>query len=158
MDRMARRPGAYRCRPTGGDAVRRPRRHRPHRDRTAAGRAPRSGRRGQPRQVAIPRDGQPRNSHAAQRHHRHERIAAGYAADAGRDDLRPGGKTSGDALLSLIEELLDYSKIEAGKIDLEHRPFALAGLIEDITELLAPRATARKMEIAAYIDEGLASR
>ncbi len=64
-------------------------------------------------------------------------------------------KTSGDALLSLIEELLDYSKIEAGKIDLEHRPFALATLIEDITELLAPRAQARKLEIAAYVDERL---
>src|ERR1700761_1487602 len=61
-------------------------------------------------------------------------------------------KTSGDALLSLIEELLDYSKIEAGKIDLEQRPFALAGLIEDITELLAPRAQARQLEIAAYVD------
>jgi len=64
-------------------------------------------------------------------------------------------KTSGDALLSLIEELLDYSKTEAGKIDLEHRPFALAALIEDITELLAPRAQARKLEIAAYVDERL---
>jgi PAS domain S-box-containing protein len=64
-------------------------------------------------------------------------------------------KTSGDALLALIEELLDYSKIEAGKIDLEHRPFALAALIEDIIELLAPRAQARKLEIAAYVDERL---
>jgi PAS domain S-box-containing protein len=64
-------------------------------------------------------------------------------------------KTSGDALLSLIEELLDYSKIEAGKIDLEHRPFALATLIEDITELLAPRAQLRQLEIAAYVDERL---
>jgi len=64
-------------------------------------------------------------------------------------------KTSGDALLSLIEELLDYSKIEAGKIDLEQRPFALAALIEDITELLAPRAQARSLEIAAYVDERL---
>jgi len=64
-------------------------------------------------------------------------------------------KTSGDALISLIEELLDYSKIEAGKIDLEHRPFALAALIEDITELLAPRAQARNLEMAAYVDERL---
>ena len=64
-------------------------------------------------------------------------------------------KTSGDALLALIEELLDYSKIEAGKIDLESRPFALAALIEDITELLAPRAQAKQIEIAAYVDERL---
>src|SRR5689334_188322 len=64
-------------------------------------------------------------------------------------------KSSGDALLALIEELLDYSKIEAGKIDLEARPFALAALIEDITELLAPRAQAKQIEIAAYVDDRL---
>jgi len=63
--------------------------------------------------------------------------------------------TSGDALLALIEELLDYSKVEAGKIDLEQRPFALAALIEDITELLAPRAEAAQLEIAAYVDDRL---
>jgi PAS domain S-box-containing protein len=64
-------------------------------------------------------------------------------------------KASGDALLSLIEELLDYSKIEAGKIELENRPFVLPDLIEDITELLAPRAHARQLEIAAFIDDRL---
>src|SRR4051794_31833515 len=64
-------------------------------------------------------------------------------------------KSSGDALLSLVEELLDYSKIEAGKIDLEQRPFALAALVEDITELLAPRAEVKAVEIAAYVDERL---
>jgi PAS domain S-box-containing protein len=64
-------------------------------------------------------------------------------------------KSSGEALLSLIEELLDYSKIEAGKIDLEQRPFALTGLIEEISELLAPRAQAKQLEIAAFVDERL---
>jgi len=64
-------------------------------------------------------------------------------------------KTSGEALMSLVEELLDFSKIEAGKIDLEHRSFHLAGMIEEITELLAPRAQARQIEIACYIDERL---
>ena len=64
-------------------------------------------------------------------------------------------KTSGDALLSLIEEILDFSKIEAGKLDLEHRPFALPTLIEEIVELLAPRAQAKGLEIAAYVDERL---
>jgi len=64
-------------------------------------------------------------------------------------------RASGEALLSLIEGLLDYSKIEAGKIDLEQRAFALASLIEGITELLAPRAEAKNLEIAAYVDERL---
>ena len=92
LDRLARRPGPQRRRRTGGNAKRRPRRHRPHRKRTRAGRGPRPGRCGEPRQVALPRDGEPRNPHAAERHHRHERPVAGYAADAGADDLCQGGE------------------------------------------------------------------
>ncbi len=67
-------------------------------------------------------------------------------------------QTSGEALTALIEELLDYSKIEAGKLDLEQRPFALASLIEEVTELLAPRARAKNLEIASYVDERLPLR
>lgn len=64
-------------------------------------------------------------------------------------------KTSGEALMALIEELLDYSKIEAGKLDLDQRPFALSTLIEEVTELLAPRAQAKNLDIASYVDERL---
>jgi signal transduction histidine kinase/CheY-like chemotaxis protein len=64
-------------------------------------------------------------------------------------------KTSADTLLALIEEVLDFSKIEAGKLDLDPRPFSLGGLVEEIVELLAPRAQAKGLEIASYVDERL---
>jgi len=64
-------------------------------------------------------------------------------------------QTSGATLLSLIEEILDFSKVEAGKLDLEPRPFALAALVEETVELLAPRAQAKGLEIASQIDERL---
>ncbi len=67
-------------------------------------------------------------------------------------------KTSGDALLSLIEEILDFSKIEAGKLDLEPRPLALVGLVEEIVELLGPRAQAKGLEIASDVDDRLPER
>jgi PAS domain S-box-containing protein len=67
-------------------------------------------------------------------------------------------KTSADTLLALIEEVLDLSKIEAGKLELDPRPFGLAALIEEIVELLAPRAQAKGLEIASYVDERLPER
>jgi PAS domain S-box-containing protein len=67
-------------------------------------------------------------------------------------------KTSGDTLLSLIEEILDFSKIEAGRLDLEARPFELAALVEQTVELIAPRAQAKELEIAAYVEDDLPRR
>ncbi|WP_420131043.1 ATP-binding protein [Rhodopseudomonas sp.] len=64
-------------------------------------------------------------------------------------------KTSGEALLSLIDQFLDDARIDANRIELDHAPFALTALIEEITELLAPRAQARGLEIAADVDERL---
>src|SRR5258708_27496920 len=62
-------------------------------------------------------------------------------------------KTSGETLWSLIEEILDFSKIEAGKLDLEARPFTLAAMVEEAVELMAPRAQAKGIEIASFVDE-----
>jgi PAS domain S-box-containing protein len=64
-------------------------------------------------------------------------------------------KTSGETLLSLIEEILDFSKIEAGRLDLEARPFLLSAMVEEAIELLAPRAQAKGIEIASFVDERL---
>jgi len=64
-------------------------------------------------------------------------------------------KTSGETLLSLIEEVLDFSKIEAGRLDLDARPFDLHALIEETVELLAPRAQAKELEIASFVEEAL---
>jgi signal transduction histidine kinase/DNA-binding response OmpR family regulator len=64
-------------------------------------------------------------------------------------------KTSGDTLLSFIEEMLDLAKIEAGRLDLAARPFALAAFVEEAVELLGPRAQAKGLEICCYADERL---
>jgi PAS domain S-box-containing protein len=64
-------------------------------------------------------------------------------------------KTSGGTLLSLIEEILDFSKIEAGRLDLEAGTFELPALVEETVELIAPRAQAKGLEIASYLDDAL---
>ncbi len=64
-------------------------------------------------------------------------------------------RDSGEALLSLIEEILDFSKIEADKLALETCPFALATLVEEVVELLGPRAQAKGLEIASDIADRL---
>jgi signal transduction histidine kinase/CheY-like chemotaxis protein len=65
-------------------------------------------------------------------------------------------KSSGEALARLIEDILDFSKIEAGRLDLDLKPFAMRALIEDVVELLAPRAHAKGIEIAAFVDDAAA--
>ncbi len=67
-------------------------------------------------------------------------------------------QSSGEALACLIEDILDFSKIEAGRLDLDIKPFALRPLVEDVVELLAPRAHAKGIEIAAFVADAAARR
>ncbi len=54
---------------------------------------------------------------------------------------------SGQALLSIINDILDFSKIEAGKLELVQEEFELATLIEEVAQLLAPRAHQKRIEL-----------
>lgn len=67
-------------------------------------------------------------------------------------------RTSGAALAALVDEILDFSKIEAGKLELTQAPFDLVSLVEEVTELLAPGAQDKGLEIACAIDPSLPTR
>jgi PAS domain S-box-containing protein len=82
----------------------------------------------------------------------------GMARLLGETALAPEQKTyveairqSGEALLSLIEDILDFSKVESGTVTLEEDEVSLPGLVEGIQELLGPRAHAKGIELVAVV-------
>jgi PAS domain S-box-containing protein len=60
-------------------------------------------------------------------------------------------RQSGEALLSLIEEILDFSRIESGTVALDQDEVDIRRLTESVVELLAPRAHGKAIEVAAVI-------
>jgi CheY-like chemotaxis protein/signal transduction histidine kinase/HPt (histidine-containing phosphotransfer) domain-containing protein len=61
---------------------------------------------------------------------------------------------SGESLLHIINDILDISKIEAGKIELDIAPFNLQHLVEECLELLAESAHRKGLELACAIPAG----
>ncbi len=61
-------------------------------------------------------------------------------------------RTSGDNLLDIINDILDYSKIDSGYMELEHHPFNLVDSIEDVFELLSHRAFEKGLELVYYLE------
>jgi PAS domain S-box-containing protein len=58
-------------------------------------------------------------------------------------------------LLEIINEVLDMSKIEAGKVDLDEQDIDLPGLIESVTRIMANRAFSNQLEIKEVVEAGL---
>ena len=65
---------------------------------------------------------------------------------------------SGDVLLTLVNDILDFSKIEAGQLTVRVVEFDLYALVEEVTDVLAPRAHAKGLEISCHLTEGTPSR
>ncbi|MFB9149725.1 ATP-binding protein [Roseovarius ramblicola] len=58
---------------------------------------------------------------------------------------------SGDALLTIINDILDVSRIEAGKLTLAQEPYRLCEIVEDVAQLLAPLAARKGIELYAHV-------
>tara|TARA_R110002110_G_scaffold414147_2_gene643394 strand:+ start:118388 stop:123502 length:5115 start_codon:yes stop_codon:yes gene_type:complete len=58
---------------------------------------------------------------------------------------------SAEALLALIEDILDFSKMEAGKLEIEVADFDVAATIDSVIQILAPRAHGKQIDLNTYI-------
>lgn len=66
-------------------------------------------------------------------------------------------KLSGESLLEIINEILDISKIEAGKVELETTVFSLETILNDVIRTLSIKAEMKNLEITTYISDQLPS-
>lgn len=64
-------------------------------------------------------------------------------------------RSSADNLLTIINDILDFSKIESGKLELEHHPFELHTCLEEVLDLLAPKAAEKNLDLACIVDDAI---
>jgi signal transduction histidine kinase len=62
-------------------------------------------------------------------------------------------RSSGDALLAVINDMLDFSKIESGELSLVSGPFNLRNEVEGAMDLVAAAANAKGLDLVSYIDD-----
>jgi PAS domain S-box-containing protein len=67
-------------------------------------------------------------------------------------------RSSAQSLMGIVNDILDFSRIESGKIELEEVDFDLPGLVEDTLEFIAPRAGAKGLEIGIFFGEAVPDR
>ncbi len=60
-------------------------------------------------------------------------------------------KKSGEALLAILNDVLDLSKIEAGEIELEELEFDAAEIIDSVIQLMSARAHSKNIELASFV-------
>jgi signal transduction histidine kinase/DNA-binding response OmpR family regulator len=59
---------------------------------------------------------------------------------------------SGEALLTIVNDILDISKLESGKLEIETIDFDLVATVESATALMAPRAQQKQIDLAMFIE------
>ena len=72
--------------------------------------------------------------------------------DAVQRDYAQTVRNSGEALLAIISDILDFSKVEAGMLEVEEIEFNLQAIVHSVIDLLARPAQAKDIELVAVVD------
>lgn len=79
-------------------------------------------------------------------------LALGMELTPKQQDYLHKINSAGEHLLAIINDLLDLSKIEAGKLTLEETRFTVAHLVQEVTDIVSQRAKAKSLTLATHLD------
>ncbi len=77
--------------------------------------------------------------------------------DAEQQEYVTTVRKCGETLLAVINDVLDYSKIEAGRVELEHTPADVRSIVETVLDLFAPQAMEKHLELTFLVDPDVPS-
>ena len=66
-------------------------------------------------------------------------------------DYAETARGSADMLLTIVNDLLDFSELETGTFELEEKDFSLRDTIEEVTDLFAETAAKKKLELTSFV-------
>ena len=79
-------------------------------------------------------------------------LLADTALDGEQREYVDAIQSSGEALMAVIEDILDLSKIEAGRLELDEQRFDVRDLVEGVCTMLAPSADDKAVALMSWID------
>ena len=77
--------------------------------------------------------------------------------DAKQEKMITAIRESADALIGIVDEILDFSQLQKGQVELEHSSFDMSVLIDGVTALMQPRAAAKALRLESEM-RGFRSR
>jgi PAS domain S-box-containing protein len=84
-------------------------------------------------------------------------LLLGSEQDSEQQKLTKSANMAGHHLLNLVNDILDHSKLEAGKVILENTAFDVKEEIENVYEILKANADQKHVSLSCFFDEALAS-
>jgi signal transduction histidine kinase len=85
-------------------------------------------------------------------------LALDTTDDADRREFILRARACGETLLTLIDDILDFSRIEAGRLGLERTPFDVRAILGDVLDTVAVDASQRGIEVIGCVEEEVPDR